>query len=43
MLPRPARLVLDSVLLLVTVSIGVPIAVVVTILGSLIFLPLPAT
>ncbi len=43
MLPRPARLLLDSVLLLVTVSIGVPVAVVVTILGSLIFLPLPAT
>ncbi|MDQ1370039.1 MAG: penicillin-binding protein [Acidimicrobiaceae bacterium] len=43
MLPRPARLVLDSVLLLVTVSVGVPIAVVVTILGALIFLPLPAT
>ncbi len=43
MLPRPARLVLDSVLLLVTVSVGVPIAVVVTILAALIFLPLPAT
>ncbi len=43
MLPRPARIVVDSVLLLVTVSVVVPIAVVVTILGALIFLPLPAT
>ncbi|HEX3540188.1 MAG TPA: transglycosylase domain-containing protein [Acidimicrobiales bacterium] len=43
MLPRPARMVLDSVLLLVTVSVGVPVAVIVTILGALIFLPLPAT
>ncbi len=43
MLPRPARLVFDSVLLLVTVSVGVPLAVIVTILAALIFLPLPAT
>jgi penicillin-binding protein 1A len=43
MLPRPARLVLDSALLLVTVSVGVPLAVIVTILAALIFLPLPAT
>jgi len=43
MLPRPARLLLDSVLLLVTVSIGVPVAIIVTILSVLIFLPLPAT
>jgi membrane peptidoglycan carboxypeptidase len=43
MLPRPARLVLDSVLLLATVSIGVPIAIAVTVLGTLVFLPLPAT
>ena len=43
MLPRSARLVFDSVLLLVTVSIGVPVVVVVTILAALIFLPLPAT
>ncbi|MDQ6617406.1 MAG: transglycosylase domain-containing protein [Actinomycetota bacterium] len=43
MLPRPVRMILDSALLLVTVSVGVPIAVVVTILAALIFLPLPAT
>ena len=42
-LPRPVRLILDSLLLLFTVSVGVPIVVIVTILGSLIFLPLPAT
>ena len=36
-------MVLDSMLLLVTVSVVVPIAIVVTILGTLIFLPLPAT
>ncbi|MGH9126006.1 MAG: transglycosylase domain-containing protein [Acidimicrobiales bacterium] len=43
LLPRPVRMVLDSVVLLFTVSVLVPIVVIATILGSLIFLPLPGT
>ena len=42
MLPRPAKMVLNSTLLLATAAVGVPIAVIGTVLASLIFLPLPA-
>lgn len=42
MLPRPARLALNSLTLLTTVVVGVPIAVLATIFVALLFLPLPA-
>jgi membrane peptidoglycan carboxypeptidase len=42
MLRRVLRFVFDSVLLMFTVAIGVPVAVTATVLGVFLFLPLPA-
>ena len=42
MLPRPARIAVDSAVLLATVGIGVPVVVVATALIAVLFLPLPA-
>ena len=40
---RVLRYLFDSVFLLLTVAVGVPIAVVATVLAVLLFLPLPAS
>jgi penicillin-binding protein 1A len=42
MVRRILRLLFDSVFLLTTVAIGVPVAVAATVLGAFLFLPLPA-
>jgi len=43
MVRRILRILFDSLVLLVTLLVGVPLAVAVTVLGAFIFLPLPAT
>jgi penicillin-binding protein 1A len=42
MVVRGLRFLLDSLFLVVTVAVGVPVLVTVTVLGALLFLPLPA-